>query len=156
MSRKNKITQDVRPSNCFASAYVVLFQNFWRALVCMNWIASHRRFDEGVTVGNCRMNRLLFADELVQHAGSSARIRSVFCCVRPRRNNNQHQKIEVLCLARRPKQCMLQVSENTLQQMETLEKNLGVVFTSDGSWNKGFNTRIGKANAVLRRGGSNQ
>jgi len=37
---------------------------------------------------------LLFADELVQHAwifstGSSARIWSIFCCVRPRRNENQ-------------------------------------------------------------------
>jgi len=30
----------------------------------MNWIDSHRSVDEGVTVGNCRMNRLLFVDEL--------------------------------------------------------------------------------------------
>jgi len=45
----------------------------------MNWIDSHRRVDEGVTVGNCRVNRFLFADELVLHAsvfstGSSVRI----------------------------------------------------------------------------------
>jgi len=50
--------------------------------------------DIGVTVGNCKMKRLLFADELVLHAwifatGSSARIWSVFCCVQPRRNENQ-------------------------------------------------------------------
>jgi len=42
-------------------------------------IDSHRRVDEGVTAGNYRMNRLLFADDLVLHAwifstGSSARI----------------------------------------------------------------------------------
>jgi len=41
------------------------------------------------------------------------------------------------------------VSENTLQQVETF-KYLGVVITSDGSRNKGIDTRIGKANAVLR------
>jgi len=45
----------------------------------MNLIDSHRRVDEGVTVGNCRMNRLLFVDEFVLHAcifaiGYSARI----------------------------------------------------------------------------------
>jgi len=31
-----------------------------------------------------------------------------------------------------------------------------VVFTSDGSRNKGIDTQISKANAVLRRGGFNQ
>jgi len=32
------------------------------ALVYMNCVDSHRRVDEGITVGNCIMNRLLFAD----------------------------------------------------------------------------------------------
>ena len=40
-------------------------------------------------------------------------------------------------------------SASKLQQVETF-KYLGVVFTSDGSRNKGIDTRIGKANAVLR------
>ena len=56
---------------------------------------SHRRVDEVVIVGNCRLDRLLFADKLVLHAwifsaGSSARIWSVFCCVLSSRNENQH------------------------------------------------------------------
>ena len=38
---------------------------------------------------------------------------------------------------------------NILQQVETFKK-VGVVFTSDESRNKGTDTRIGKANAVLR------
>jgi len=66
------------------------------------------------------------------------------------------KNIEVLCtfprqcfLGRRPRQCFLQVSTNTLQQVETF-KYLGVVFTCDESRNKGNDTRIGKANAVLR------
>ena len=63
--------------------------------------------------------------------------------------------IEVMRLSRHPRQCILHVSENTLQQVETF-KYLGVVFTSDGNRNKGLDTRISKPNAVLCRGGSNQ
>jgi len=60
------------------------------------------------------------------------------------------KKIEVLCLFRRPRECLLQVSGNTLQLVETL-KYLGVlVFTSDESRNKQIDTWIGKANSVLR------
>jgi len=44
---------------------------------------------------------------------------------------------------------MWHLSGNTLQQMEKF-KYLGVVFTSDGRWSEEIDTRIGKANAVLR------
>jgi len=44
---------------------------------------------------------------------------------------------------------MLQVSGNTLQQVEKF-KHPGVVFASDGRWSEEIDTRIGKANAVLR------
>jgi len=40
-------------------------------------------------------------------------------------------------------------SASELQLVEPF-KYLGVAFTSDGSRNKGIDTRIGKANAVLR------
>jgi len=56
------------------------------------------------------------------------------------------KKIEVLRLARRPRLCFLQVSGNTLQQVEKF-KYLGVIFTSDG---RQIDTGIGEANAVLR------
>ena len=73
-----------------------LSQKMWRALVYMNWTDRHRHVNKGVTVGNCRMNRLLFADELVLHAwifnSASVRIWLVFWCVRPSRNENQHWK----------------------------------------------------------------
>jgi len=59
------------------------------------------------------------------------------------------KKAEVLCLARNPSQGTLQVSGNTLQQVEKL-KYVGVEFTSDERWNKETDTRIGKVNAVLR------
>ena len=79
ISRKNQITQDVWPSNYCAIAYVVLSQKCRRAWSILNWIDSHRRVDKGVTVGNCRVNRFLFADEFAPHAwifsaGSLARI----------------------------------------------------------------------------------
>jgi len=123
-----------------------------RALVYMNWIDSHRPADEGVTGGNCRMNHLLFADELVLYAWISS-TGSLFdrfnaACDQARMKIST-KKIEVLCLSRRPRQCILQVRGNTLQLVET-PKYLGVVFTSDGSRNKRVDTRIGRANAVLR------
>ena len=42
-----------------------LLPKIWRALVYVNWIDSHRRVNKGVTVGNCRRNCWLFAEELV-------------------------------------------------------------------------------------------
>ena len=124
------------------------------SLICMKLIDSHRRVDEGVTVGNCMMNRLLFADELLLHAwifttGSSARFSSFYAACDQAGTKISAKKIEVLCLSRHPRQCMLQVSGNTLQQVNTL-KYLGVVFTSDESRNKEINTQIGETNAVLR------
>ena len=121
----------------------------------MIWIDSHRNIDEGVTVGNCRMNHLLFADELVLHAwnfgtGSSAHIWSVFCCVRPRKE--WKSALKRLRYYVSPRQCYLQlhVSTNTLQQVERFKYlGDGVVFTSDESRNKRIDARIGKANAVL-------
>jgi len=44
---------------------------------------------------------------------------------------------------------MRQVSGNTLQQVEKF-KYLGVVFTSGGRRSEEIETRVGKANAVLR------
>ena len=65
------------------------------------------------------------------------------------RNENNIENTEVLCLSTNPRQCMLQVSGNTLQEVEKF-KHLGVVFASDGRWSEEIDTRIGKANAVLR------
>jgi len=47
------------------------------------------------------------------------------------------EKIEVLCLLRRPRQCLLQENGNALRQVETF-KYRGVVFMSDGSRKKGI------------------
>ena len=91
----------------------------------MNRIDINRRVDEGVTVGKYRMNCLLFADEFIFDTA---------CVDLPNRVFNTHligfllrateqerksalESFEALCLSRRPRQCMLQVSRNTLQQV---------------------------------------
>jgi len=58
-------------------------------------------------------------------------------------------KTEILRFSWDPRQCMLDVSDNELQHME-MSKYLGVVITGDGRQNKEIDTRIAKANAVLR------
>ena len=91
---KKSIKQDVWPLNCCAIAYVVSpkkFEEPWSAWIGWTIADASTR----VLVLNCRMNCLRFADEMVLHAwifstGSSARIWSVFWCVRPNRNEKQH------------------------------------------------------------------
>jgi len=35
------------------------------SFICMNWINRHSRADGSCTVGSCRINRFLFADDMV-------------------------------------------------------------------------------------------
>ena len=58
-------------------------------------------------------------------------------------------KTEILHLSRNPNQCVLQVNEATLKQVEKL-KYLGIAFTSDERQDEELDTRIGKASAVMR------
>ena len=99
------------------------------------------------------MNRLRFADGLILLASSqqsSACTWSVFCCVRPSRNAICAKNIAViLCLFANPRQCVRQVSGNTFQQVETF-KYLGVACVCRKAQPQEIDTRIGKANAVLR------
>ena len=58
-------------------------------------------------------------------------------------------KTEVPHLSRNPYQCVLQVNEATLKQVEKFEY-LGVAFTSDGMRDEEVDKRMGKASAVMR------
>jgi len=62
--------------------------------------------------------------------------------------NISAKNTEVLCLSTNPRHCMLQVSGSTRQQVEKF-KYLGVVAYFRLA-ERGDDTRIGKANAVLR------
>ena len=121
-------------------------------IVYISWIDSHSRDDEGVTAGSCRINRVVFADDLVLLAYSEKGLHhavdrfSAACDQAGIKVNTE--MAEVLCLSRNPRQCTLQVNDNTLQQVEKY-KFLWVVFMSDGR-RKQIDTRIGRANTVLR------
>ena len=69
--------------------------------------------------------------------------------VRPGGNETEHWKDRCVTHLQKHRQCMLQVSDNTLHHVEKYQY-LRVVFTSDGRRNKEIDTRICKASAVLR------
>ena len=62
-------------------------------IVYTHWIDCHSRVDVGVTVGSCRINRLLcgrFDTVSISSTGPSTCTSLVFSCVRPIWNENQH------------------------------------------------------------------
>ena len=105
------------------------------------------------TVGSCRINRLLFADDSVLLASSqqdfqhARNLLSAACDQAGMKISTQNEE---LCLSRNPRQCALQMSGNTLQNMRKF-KCLEVVFTSDRRWNKEIDTRICKESAVYQK-----
>ena len=111
----------------------------------MNWIDSHSRVDEGVTVGSCRINRLLFVDNFMLLESSQRRLQHPldrFSAVYDRCGMKISAKqtevsLRILRHSTYPRQSMLQVSGNILQQVEKF-KYLGVVFASGGGRNKGL------------------
>ena len=129
----------------------------------MNRIDSHRRVDEGVFVGNCRMNHLL-SFSFCGWIGTA--------CVDLLNSGLQHafDRFSVAWDQAGMKisaknWCI--VSLKTAKAVSSARERKFTAAGGDvqvpwggihewGSRNKGFNIRIIKANAVLRRGGSNQ
>ena len=122
-------------------------------IVYMNWIDKCSQADECVTIGNCKISRLLFADDLVMlsstESGLQRALNSFADVCNTAGMKISTAKTEVLHLSRNPGQCVLQVNGATLKHVEKF-KYLGVTFTSDGRQDKKLDTRIGKAIAVMR------
>jgi len=115
----------------------------------MNCVDTHRRVDKGVTVGNCRINRLFLRTNWYCMCGSFQQgLQHIFdrfyAAYDQTGTKFSTKEIEILCLLRHQRQCFLQVKGNSLQQVERF-KYLGVVFTCDESPNTGIDTLIGKA-----------
>ena len=117
-------------------------------------IDGHSRVAEDVTLGSSTMNHLLITANLVLLESSEQGLLHPLICfllraTKPEMKSAQKMS-EVLCLSRIIRQFRLQVSGNTLQQVEKF-KYIGVVFTRDERrrQNKEIDTRIGKANTVL-------
>ena len=122
-------------------------------IVYMNWIDKCSQADECATIGNCKISRLLFANDLVllssAECGLQCALNSFADACNTAGMKISTTKTEVLHLSRNPDQCVLQVNGGTLKQVERF-KYLGVAFTSDGRQDEEFDTRIGKARAVMR------
>ena len=123
-------------------------------LIYMDRIVKKSESCGGVKIGECTVQRLLFADDLVlldstQNSLQQALDRfSDACSVAGMKISAT--KTETMCLSRQPKQCSLQIDGVPLKQSEKF-KYLGVSFTSDGRQNSELDIRIGKASAVMRQ-----
>ena len=119
----------------------------------MNWIDKCSQADECATIGNCKISRLLFADDLVllssTESGLQRALNSFADACNTAGMKISTAKTEVLHLSRNPNQCVLQVNGATLKQVEKF-KYLGVAFASDGRQDEELDTRIGKASAAMR------
>ena len=104
-------------------------------IVYMNWINKCSPADEYATIGNCKVSRLLFADDLVllssTESGLLHALNSFADACDAAGMKISTAKTEVLHLSRNPDQCVLQVNGAPLKQVEKF-KYLGVAFTSDG------------------------
>jgi len=94
-------------------------------IVYMNWIDSHSRVDKDVTVWSSRIDCLLFVDDLVLLTSSEQGLQHSFdqfsaACYKTGMKIST-KKTDAFCLFRKASHCMLQVSENALQQVEKLK-----------------------------------
>ena len=107
--------------------------------VYMNWIDKCSQADECATIGNCKISRLLFADDLVllssTKSGLQCALNSFADACNTTGMKTSTTKTEILHLSKNLDQCVLQVHEATLKQVEK-SKYLGVAFTSDGRQDK--------------------
>ena len=123
-------------------------------LIYMCRIVKKSESGGGAKIGDCTVQRLLFADDLVlldsiqnglqQALGKYSDARSVAGM------KFSTTKTETMCLSRQPKQCSFQIDGVPLKQSEKF-KYLGVSFTSDGRQNSELDIRIGKASTVMRQ-----
>ena len=104
-------------------------------IVYMNWIDKCSQADERATIGNCKISRLLFADDLVLLSSAESGLQRALNGFADACNTAGMKistaKTEVLNLSRNPDQCVLQVKRATLKQVEKL-KYLGVAFKRGG------------------------
>ena len=131
------------------SASGSLVGDFW----FMNWIHKCSQTDECATIENCKISRLMFADDLVllfsPESGPQRALNSFADACDPAGIKISTAKSEVLRLSRNPERCELQVKGATLKQVEKF-KYFWVAFTSDGRQDEERDTLIGKASAVMR------
>ena len=122
----------------------------------VNWIDKCSQADECATIGNCKISRLLFADDLVLLSSTESGLQRALnsfadaCNTAGTKISTAKTEVGLLHLSRNPDQWVLQVTKATLKQVEKFKYLVGVAFTSDGRQDEALDTRIGKASAVMR------
>ena len=88
-------------------------------IVNMNWIDKSSQADACATIGNCKISRLLFADDLVllsfTESGLHPALNSFADACEAAGMKISTAKTEMLYLSRNPNQCVLQVNGATLK-----------------------------------------
>ena len=104
-------------------------------------------------IGNSKISHLFFTDDLVPLSSTESGLqhtsKSFADACNTTRMKISTAKTEILYLSRNSDQCVLQVNEATLKQVEKF-KYLGVAFMSDGRQDEELNIQIGKASAVMQ------
>ena len=104
-------------------------------IVYMSWIDKCSQADECASIENCKISRLLFADELVLLSSTESDFQRALNSFVDTHDTAEMKistaKTEVLHLSRNCDQCVLQVNGATLKQVEKF-KYFGVTIMSDG------------------------
>ena len=121
-------------------------------IIYMNWMDKLSRTNECVTIGRCKITKLLFSDDLVLLASSESGLQSALnvfaaaCDIAGMKISTS--KTEVLHLSRYPVQCSQQVGCVSLKQVKKF-KCLGVAFTSDGRQDKELDVQSSKVSGIM-------
>ena len=121
-------------------------------LTYTNKVDKDSSSSSGVTFGKCDVWRLLFADDLALLSSNKNDLQYALdrfsdACLDAGMKIST-AKTEIVCVSRHPVQCFFQTNGVTLQQTEKF-KYPGVTCSCDGRQDSKFDSRIGKASAVL-------
>ena len=122
-------------------------------IIYTNWWDKLSRTNECVTIGSCKIIRLLFAGNIVLLASSESGLQRALNGFAASSDiagmKIISSKTEILHLSRNPVQCFLQVIGISLKQVKKF-KYVGVAFISDVRQDEEFEVRSGKTGAVKR------
>ena len=108
----------------------------------------------GITFGECKVWRLMFADHLALLSSNKSDLQYALdrfsdACLDCGMKIST-VKTEIMCMLMHPIECLFETNRVTLQQTEKF-KYLGFTFSSDGKQNNDLDTRIGEASSVIRQ-----
>ena len=122
-------------------------------IIFMDRISRRSTTPECVTMGNARVESLLFADDIARLASSSTGLQRALdrftaeCTMAGMQISTK--KTEVMVLSRQKEECAVNVNGTPLDQVEKF-KYLGVEFSNDARLDCEIDRRIGSASAILR------